>query len=104
MVGVGGALSLMKRAKFITSDAAADALPLPARLVKSSGDGLNTQPDTALRSFGNSSFEMPCSTLYASPAKISRLLFCAYHPKRVTVPSLPIVLNFPEMPNVNFRD
>src|SRR3989442_3283089 len=39
------------------------------------------------------------ATLYASPAKRSRDLFCAFHPKRVTVPSLPVVFTWPVMPS-----
>src|SRR6478672_4086412 len=68
------------------------------RLVVSSGVTLNTHPRMALRSLGKTSLAMPCSTLEASPEKINRDLFCAFQPKRVMVPSLPLVLKRPAMP------
>jgi len=37
----------------------------------------------------------PISTFSASPAKISRDLFCAFQPKRVIVPSFQLVLKTP---------
>ena len=40
----------------------------------------------------------------ASPAKIIRDLFCAFHPKRVTDPSLPLVLSIPPIPSWLFCD
>src|SRR5579884_1642144 len=65
--GVGGAESRMKAAKFTVSDEKSEAgLPLLVLLtsgVTSSGVALNTQPETAARSLGKSSFETPCSTL-----------------------------------------
>src|SRR6516162_7932887 len=45
---------------------------------------------------------MPISTLYASPANITSDLFCAFQPKRVMVPSLPLRLGYPEIPRANF--
>ena len=54
------------------------------------------------RSWGNSSLVTPTSTLYASPEKMSSDLFCAFHPKRVMVPSFPLVLNRPRMPSACF--
>ncbi len=104
--GIGGASSRLNAAKFTTSDDISEAVPIdvPAfgllafplrRGVASSGDPLNTQPVTALRSFGNTSFDTPCSTLYASPTNISSDLFWAFHPNRVIVPSLPLVLKIP---------
>jgi len=41
------------------------------------------------------SFVTPCSTLYASPAKIDSDLFCAFQPNRVMEPSLPLRLKCP---------
>src|ERR1700690_3439026 len=72
--GVAGAESRMNAAKFTMSDDISDAVPiwLPkfklallvlTSTVASSGDTLNTQPDTALRSLGKTSFDTPCSTL-----------------------------------------
>src|ERR1700690_989778 len=56
--------------------------------VRSSGVGLKMQPGGIglggyPRSFGKSSFVTPISTLYASPAKMSRDLFWAFQPNRV---------------------
>ena len=50
------------------------------------------------RSTENSSLVTPISTLYASPANISSVAFCAFHPNFVMVPSLPLRLGRPEMP------
>src|SRR5579859_2003102 len=66
--GVGGAVSRANSAKFKTSDDISESVPivvpkfwlfgLPFRmLLVSSGVGLNTQPVTALRSLGNTSFD-----------------------------------------------
>jgi len=52
---------------------------------------------------GNNSFVTPTSTLYASPEKSSSDLFCAFHPKRVIVPSLRLVLKRPRIPSALFR-
>src|SRR6266571_3740199 len=40
---------------------------------------------------------MPISTLYASPENKSSDLFCAFQPKRATVPSLPLLFAWPEI-------
>src|SRR5271165_6698295 len=72
--GIGGADKRANAAKFTTSDDISDAVPMSVpkfgllefwlrRLVESSGDPLNTQPATALRSLGKFSFDTPCSTL-----------------------------------------
>src|SRR5258708_39862932 len=98
VVGAGGAARRMKIAKLATSE------DPPETAAWSSGVGLKTQPGTPPRSFGKISFETPCSTLYASPAKISRDLFCAFQPKRVTVPSLPLVFSLPKMPRADLAD
>jgi len=45
----------------------------------------------------------PISTLYASPENSRSDLFCAFHPKRATVPSLPLWFVRPEMPSTPFR-
>jgi len=69
VVGVGGAVNRMKAAKLTESADiwfAVPVVPPPTglvMLVESSGVGLNTQPATADRSFGNPSLETPCSTL-----------------------------------------
>src|SRR5215510_13040874 len=70
--GVGGAERRENSAKLTASDDMSEAEPVfdPPSLsicVLSSGLPLNTQPGTALRSFGNSSLATPISTLYASP-------------------------------------
>src|SRR5580700_7261387 len=108
--GVGAAERRLNAAKFTISDDISDSVPklVPKfgllafwfnRLVESSGDPLNTHPVTALRSLGKFSFDTPCSTLYASPTKISSDLFCAFQPNRVMVPSLPLVLKTPPIFN-----
>jgi len=54
-----------------------------------------------VRSFGKSSLVMPISTFSASPAKMSSDLFWAFQPKRVIVPSFPLVLKVaPSTPKV----
>src|SRR5712692_5933976 len=74
VVGAGGSDSRMKAAKFTVSAVISDAVPsvVPKlalavlgfrMLVSSSGVPLNTQPETAARSLGNSSLATPCSTL-----------------------------------------
>src|SRR5579863_3114071 len=104
--GFAGADRRMNAAKFTMSDDISEFVPivvpklgLPAlglsRLVESSGEPLNTHPATALRSLGNNSLDTPCSTLYASPTNMSTDLFCAFQPKRVMVPSFPLVLKLP---------
>src|SRR5258705_10632442 len=89
-------------AKLTVSDEKSEAgLPLVSvgdRMVLSSGVPLNWQFGSVSRSLGKSSLVTPCSTLYASPAKISSDLFCAFQPKRVIVPSLPLVLKRPAIP------
>src|SRR2546426_12609420 len=77
--------------------------PELSKLVWSSGVPLNRQETGGglggnPRSLWNSSLDTPCSTLYASPAKSSSDLFCAFHPNRAMVPSLPFRLGWPEMP------
>jgi len=81
--------------KFVTSDA--PGFGVPFSWVWSSGVALKMQPGGI--SFGLLSFETPCSMRYASPEKISRDLFCAFHPKRAMVWSLPLRLNSPSIPS-----
>src|SRR5579859_5841575 len=100
VVGTGGAERRMNAAKLIMSEGV--VLPPEPMLVWSSGVALNTQPAVTPRSFGKTSFDTPCSTLYASPAKISSDLFWAFQPKRVTVPSLPLVFRRPPIPSCDF--
>src|ERR1700688_2944635 len=51
-------------------------------------------------SLGKSSLVTPISTFDASPANIIKDLFCAFQPKRVMVPSLPLLLRVPLIPSV----
>src|SRR5580765_6040570 len=103
----GAAVRRMKMANLITS------LDVPRfvalKCVMSSGVALMRQfagrpvvvssPGSG-RSCVNASLLTPCSTLYASPAKITSDLFCAFQPKRLIVPSLPLWLKVPLVPNV----
>ncbi len=109
--GVGGAGIRINNANLITS------LDVPRfvalKCVMSSGVALMRQfagrpkpPVPSLpsspgsgRSCVNASLLTPCSTLYASPAKITSDLFCAFQPKRLIVPSLPLWLKVPLVPN-----
>src|SRR5256885_836693 len=94
LIGVGGASIRMKLANASTSEIAA-VFGLGVKLTASSGVALKTQPGVSSRSCGNSWFVTPISTLYASAENRSRDLFCAFHPKRVIVPSLPLRLALP---------
>ena len=98
---VGGASSRMNMANCTVSLSVPMAVVL--KLVRSSGVALmrhctgsptpvETPPSSpgSGRSCVKSSLLTPISTLYASPAKISSDLFCAFHPKRLMVPSLPL--------------
>src|SRR6266852_2267282 len=66
-------------------------------LVTLFGTVANWQFAFSSRSVWNSSFVMPISTLYASPEKSSRDLFCAFQPNRAIVPSLPLLFAMPVM-------
>src|SRR6516162_2973537 len=96
--GAGGASIRTKLANATMSEITA-GFEVPevvvVKLSVSLGVGTNRQPGVSSRSCGNSWLEMPISTLYASPANISRDLFCAFQPKRVMVPSLPLRLTVP---------
>src|SRR5262245_49975615 len=65
--GAGGADRRMNQPTVIISADSSLAvpfeLPFNSRLVASSAEPLKMQPGTADRSFGNNSFETPCSTL-----------------------------------------
>ena len=115
--GVGGASIRMKLAKASMSEmTAVFELPVAAgvgvKLSVSSGVALKRQPGVSSRSCGNSWFVTPISTLYASLANMRRDLFCAFHPKRVMVPSFALRFTFPlrcafacpEIPNADFSD
>src|SRR3954470_18694389 len=78
VVAAGGAERRMNAANSTVSPAS----PVTGS-VASSGVALYWQPAAVARSLGKSSLETPCSTLYASPAKMSSDLFCAFQPKRV---------------------
>src|SRR5271165_6736394 len=98
--GVGGANIRMKLANPSMSEMTA-VFELPVvvgvvvKLSVSSGVGLKRQPGVSSRSCGKSWFVIPISTLYASLANIRRDLFCAFHPKRVMVPSFALRFTFP---------
>ena len=78
--GVGGASIRMKLAKASMSEMTA-VFELPGvggvvvKLSVSSGVALKRQPGVSSRSCGKSWFEIPISTLYASPANMRRDLF-----------------------------
>src|SRR5271165_7517269 len=98
--GAGGASIRMKLANASMSEmTAVFELPVVAgvgvKLSVSSGVGLKRQPGVSSRSCGKSWFVIPISTLYASLANIRRDLFCAFHPKRVMVPSFALRFTFP---------
>src|SRR5690349_7661063 len=94
--GAGGAKKRWKIAKreiAVIASAGAGA----SVLNESFGTVADWQLASSLRSVGKSSLDTPISTLYASPEKSSSDLFCAFQPKRATVPSLPLLLVWPEM-------
>ena len=98
--GVGGASIRMKSAKASMSERTAvlgleAGVGLGVKLSVSSGVALKRQPGVSSRSWGKSWFVTPISTLYASPAKMIRDLFCAFHPKRVIVPSFALMFALP---------
>ena len=62
------------------------------------------QTGVSSRAVGKTSLVTPISTLYASPAKIVRDLFCAFQPKRVMVPSLPLRFGMPLIPRGARKD
>src|SRR6516165_7413762 len=109
--GAGGANIRIKFANASMSERTA-VLGVAVKFSVSSGVALNRQLGVSSRSCGNSWLVTPISTLYASDAKIRRDLFCAFHPKRVIVPSfalrlaLPLKCAFgrPEMRNSVLRD
>jgi hypothetical protein len=96
--GVGGARKRMKNANFSMALTVSVGSG-PSTFVTSFGCEANWQLAFSSRSTWNSSFEMPISTLYASPENSSSDSFCAFQPKRETVPSLPLRLRRPLMPN-----
>src|ERR1700693_2781042 len=96
--GGGGASIRMKSANASMSERTAvfeGGVEAGVKLSVSSGVALKRQPGVSSRSWGESWVEIPISTLYASPANMIRDLFCAFHPKRVIVPSFPLVLTLP---------
>src|SRR5262249_38600413 len=66
-------------------------------LVTSFGIVANWQAGFSSRSVWNSSLVMPISTLYASPENRIIDLFWAFHPNLAMVPSLPLLLVWPEI-------
>src|SRR6266481_6675116 len=111
----GGASMRMKLANAVTSYSTAalvvssgfvesSGYPFPDRFRQFAGNPLpNASSPGSGRSWGNSRLEMPISTLYAPPEKMCSDLFCAFHPNRVMVPSLPLRLNVPAMPKLLAR-
>ena len=101
--GVGGASIRMKSANASMSERTAGlglepGVGVGVKLSVSSGVALKRQPGVSSRSWGKSWFEIPISTLYASPANMIRDLFCAFHPKRVIVPSFALAFALPGRP------
>src|SRR5262245_59708390 len=92
--GVGGARNRMKNANLV-GPLMASAGSVASVSVVSFGTVANWQVGSSSRSWMKSSLEIPCSTLYASPAKMRSDLFCAFQPNRVIVPSLPEWLGSP---------
>src|SRR5947199_64275 len=72
-----------------------DSLPVASKLVVLFGWLAYRQFAVSSRSVWNSSLLIPISTLYASPENIRSDLFCAFHPKRAIVPSLPFLFVCP---------
>ena len=100
VASAGGASIRMKLAKASMSEMTAvfeapGVAGVGVKLSVSSGVALKRQPDVSSRSCGNSWLVIPISTLYASPANMRRDLFCAFHPKRVMVPSFALRFTFP---------
>src|SRR5580692_9082678 len=81
--GVGGARKRIKAEKTVTSSYS--AVPVKLKLKMSCGLAVGEQLGVSSRSLGNTRLVMPISTLYASPEKVVSDLFCAFHPKRVTL-------------------
>src|SRR5437879_8481225 len=92
----------MKRTKVMNATRLDGSVSAP-NPVRFSGKGFVAHFGSSLLSFGKNSLVTPISTLYASPENSSSDLFCAFHPKRVTVPSLPFVFTDPLMPRRRFR-
>src|SRR3984893_16455700 len=98
--GMGGAKMRMKLVTASMSEMTAGlevAAPVGAvvKLSGSFGVAMKRHAGVSSRSCGNSWFEIPISTLYASLDNMSRDLFCAFHPKRVMVPSFALRFAFP---------
>src|SRR5580765_2893281 len=92
--GAGDARNRMKLANF-SGPPSPSAKVAAVGFVTSLGTVANWQLGVSSRSCGKSSLLMPCSTLYASPAKMRRDLFCAFQPNLVMVPSLPLAFGAP---------
>src|SRR6516225_4028128 len=96
--GVGGASIRMKLAKASMSERTAvleGGVEAGVKLSVSSGVALKRHPGVSSRSWGKSWLVIPISTLYASPANMRSDLFCAFHPKRVIVPSFALRFALP---------
>src|ERR1700676_1728310 len=115
--GEGGASIRIKLAKASMSERTAvfelpEVAGVGEKLSVSSGVALKIQSGVSSRSCGKSWFVTPISTLYASLANRRSDLFCAFHPKRVMVPSFALRFTFPlrcafacpEIPIADFSD
>src|SRR5262245_21041431 len=91
--GVGGARKRMKNENFSMELIASSGEPASGSVMLFGWVAGVVQFSS--RSVWKRSFEMPISTLYASPENISSDLFCAFHPKRAIVPSLPLLFVCP---------
>src|SRR5216684_7313826 len=100
--GVGAARKRWKKANFSIALSAGSGV-VASTLVTLLGTRVNWHVAVSSRSVWNSSLVIPISTLYASPENSRSDLFCAFHPKRAIVPSLPLWFVRPEMPSAPFR-
>src|SRR6266404_1193084 len=100
--GVGAARKRWKKANLSIALIASSGCAA-STVVTLLGTCVNWHDAVSLRSVWNSSLVIPISTLYASPENNSSDLFCAFHPKRAMVPSLPLWFVRPEMPSAPLR-
>src|SRR5438874_9947881 len=92
--GVGGARKRMKKPNFSMSLIASRAAGAVVSVMLF-GSVANRQLGVSSRSVWNSSLVVPCSTLYASAEKRDSDLLCAFHPNRVILTSLSLLLLMP---------
>jgi hypothetical protein len=94
--GVGGARRRMKFVKFWIAVVAWSGV-VASMFWVSFGTVANWHAGFSSRSVWKMSFVMPISTLYASPENSSPDLFWAFQPNLAMVPSLPLLLVWPEI-------